>query len=226
MRVEVAVLKIDNNMNKMLQLELLSQLFSNSSDDSGSFNVMLESMLKFMDTDSADSSSENSLISSLGLQDLSQAGYGEGQVLNPFVNSIKEDMKSNNINIDQAVDNAAEKYKVDRNLIMAVINQESSFNPSATSKAGAMGLMQLMPGTAQGLGVSNPYDIEQNVEGGTKYLRNLLDMYGNCKELALAAYNAGPNALSRKNVDNPSEINRLPSETQNYVKKVIQYYEK
>lgn len=226
MRIEVAVLKIDNNVNKMLQLQLISQLFSNSSGDSGSFDVMLESMLKFIDTDSDDSSSENSLISSLGSQDLSQIGYGEGQVLNPFVNSIKEDMKSNNITIDQAVDNAAEKYNVDRNLIMAVINQESSFNPNATSEAGAMGLMQLMPGTAQGLGVSNPYNIEQNVEGGTKYLRNLLDMYGNCKELALAAYNAGPNALSRKNVDNPSEINRLSSETQNYVKKVIQYYEK
>lgn len=221
----MAVLKVDN-IDNMFQLELLSQLFNNNSGGSGSFDMVLESMLRIMDSANDGNSSTESLIKSLALQDLSQKGYGEGQVLSPFVSSIKNDMTSNNITIDQAVDNAAKKYNVDRNLIMAVINQESSFNPDATSKCGAMGLMQLMPGTAQGLGVTNPYDISQNVDGGTKYLKNLLDMYGNCKELALAAYNAGPNALSVKNVDNPSEINRLPGETQDYVKKVIQYYEK
>ena len=104
---------------------------------------------------------------------------------------------------------------------MAVIKQESGFNPKSTSGAGAMGLMQLMPGTAKELGVSDAYNVEQNVDGGTKYLKGLLDMYGNTKELALAAYNAGPGTLQNRGVKDVSDISRLPNETRDYVQKVI-----
>ena len=107
----------------------------------------------------------------------------------------------------------------DEDFVKAVINQESGFNPNATSHCGAMGLMQLMPSTAQGLGVTNAYDAEQNIEGGTKYLKGLMDRFGNDKSLALAAYNAGPNAVKKYGGIPPY------AETKNYVKSVLSKYD-
>ena len=112
---------------------------------------------------------------------------------------------------------AAQRYELPEPLIRAVIQQESGFDGSAVSPKGAMGLMQLMPETAGLLGVNDPFDVEENVLGGTRYLRELINLYGGNLNKALAAYNAGPNRVT-------DEIPNIP-ETRDYVRSVLDYYE-
>lgn len=117
--------------------------------------------------------------------------------------------------IQQAVTNASQKYDLPPSLILAIIKQESHFNPEAESPTGAQGLMQLMPGTAREMGVTHSFDIDQNVDGGSRYMRQMLDQFGGDVRLALAAYNAGPTRVGQYNGIPPLE------ETMNYVPSVL-----
>lgn len=135
-----------------------------------------------------------------------------------FKYQVQEPMNMSKVQIQQIVSSACEKYNVEPKLVMALIQQESAFNQNAISKAGAQGLMQLMPATAKSLGVNNAFNPKENVEGGVKYLKSLLDKFNGNKILALAAYNAGPNAVKKHNGVPPYK------ETQNYVKNILKNY--
>lgn len=129
----------------------------------------------------------------------------------------KNDANLKKTDLDAFIEKAARQYEVDPDLIRSVIKTESNFNARATSPKGAMGLMQLMPSTARDLGVKNAYDPEENIMGGTRYLKSLLERYNGKIELTLAAYNWGMGNVEKNS-------HQLPQETSNYIARVCSHY--
>jgi soluble lytic murein transglycosylase-like protein len=177
------------------------------------------------------------LISSVYMEDMSpQTAVSEAGVYKVIVQEPSEEKTPDPLPVAEAVlpktpvkkaehpynpiiRKAANRYEIDPALVKAVIMAESSYNPRAISKMGAMGLMQLMPATAEALGVEDCFNPEHNIQGGVKYLRQLLDQFDDNLELALAAYNAGS-----RNVRQYQGIPPFRA-TQIYIEKVFGYYE-
>ncbi|MBY0012720.1 lytic transglycosylase domain-containing protein [Paenibacillus typhae] len=160
---------------------------------------------------------DSKALSSLIWQQLGAANVGYGSISRGTVESVPTDY-------EELIQTASAKYGVPVDLIKAVIDTESSFNPNVVSSAGAKGLMQLMDGTANGLGVSDPFDPAQNIDGGVRYLSYQLKRYDGEEKMALAAYNAGPGRVNKLGVSNDEELMQklslLPEETQAYITKI------
>jgi soluble lytic murein transglycosylase-like protein len=148
---------------------------------------------------------------------------GNGEPASPFADTSPPSAAAVTLppaQIDALVGQNSTTWQVDPSLVKAIIANESGFDANATSKVGAQGLMQLMPATAQAVGVRNPYDPAQNVAGGTRYLKGLLDRFNGDVRLAVAAYNAGPGAVEKYGDVPPY------AETQAYVQNVLGSYAK
>ncbi len=194
---------------------------SSSSSSTNGFDIAMISLLKAISevNNNSNSNQSDNVLDSIenSLETLNSA-----QNTNRVESSNKDE--SVNERIDNAISISSKKYGVDENLIRAIIKVESNFNPNCESSAGAKGLMQLMPENCRDLGVTDPFNIEQNIDGGTRHIKEYLDKYNGDVEMALMAYNGGPTRMAKRGVKSINDIYKMPKETQNYVPKVMKYY--
>ncbi|WP_445323381.1 lytic transglycosylase domain-containing protein [Paenibacillus sp. FSL R7-0128] len=173
-------------------------------------------------TDSSNKSTYVALAGSSSMDNLLWQQLGEAAGANSGISG--EITQTVPTDYEQLIQTASAKYGVPVDLIKAVIDTESSFNPNVVSSAGAKGLMQLMDGTANGLGVSDPFDPAQSIDGGVRYLSYQLKRYDGQEKMALAAYNAGPGRVNKLGVSSDAELmanlSELPKETQAYIAKI------
>lgn len=224
------MIKIDaKNLRVLMEINSLQSFGSvqSYSEQTGSSSSMFNSMLEEILGQST--SSPNSLLeTTLGSHNLHYSGANQVFLPSTLTEALAASKQSSpstiksvtspSKNYKDMIKQAAEKFELPERLISSIIQHESNFNSDAVSHAGAEGLMQLMPGTAKFLGVKNSFDPEQNITGGARYLRQMLNQFNGNIEHALAAYNAGPGNVRKHGGVPPFK------ETQNYVQKVLNTY--
>ena len=214
-----AAAQTGSDLNLAIQSMMTGSMFGNATNGTGTAADNLSGLLGASASDSltGNTSSAGTLAGAwLGSQYGTSLGDGVTGTSWPRLNAAQ--IEAIMPRVDAAISKSAQANGLDPKLLRALIKQESSFQPFCLSSAGAMGLTQLMPGTAGGLGVTEPYDIDSNIEGGARYLAQQLDTFGGDLSLALAAYNAGPNAVRSHGGIPPY------AETKDFVNKVVGYY--
>lgn len=209
--------------------ELLNSILTNNSNIDEQLAATLGSHASLANISSSISSSlpnntNESVTNYLSAFLLNGVASNVGNTLTPYKSDYTNEQKYDRFlegaeQYADTISKAATTYNVPEKLLASIMKQESNFNSNAVSSAGATGLMQLMPSTAKYLGVKDATDPEQNIMGGAKYLRKMLDQFDNNLSLALAAYNAGPGNVKKYDGIPPFK------ETQNYVTKVMNYYQ-
>ena len=197
----------------MMDLSAIRQIQARIAEIEGQFSLPAQQMPGMEFAAKLQQEMDKNVVSAAGKAHTVQSPQGATAVQQ----AEKSRSDVSNPELARTIHAAAAKYAVDPKLVSAVAEVESGGNQSAVSSAGAVGVMQLMPETAAGLGV-NPYDMKSNVEGGTKYLREMLDTFDGDVKKAVAAYNAGPNAVKAYGGIPPY------AETQNYVNNVLDIY--
>ncbi|MGL4802940.1 MAG: lytic transglycosylase domain-containing protein [Cetobacterium sp.] len=210
---EVQLLNIISNLNN-------TSLNSNNNSDSGSFDMVMATLLRAVSQKNQYDLLNNVPMNNQNLQNLDSENILQN------IGRVEVETKNGDekTRIENAIKISSQKYGVDENLIKAIIKVESNFNPKVESSAGAKGLMQLMPENCKALNVQDPFNIEQNIDGGTRHIKEYLDRYNGNVEMALMAYNGGPTRMMRRGVNSIQDIYKMPKETQNYVPKVMKYY--
>lgn len=198
-------------------MAMLSQAKKSSKDkESPAFGIMMEAVLASNSANASNDKVNNKDDES----DLNNLKPVKPQVEIACDDKTKSDMER----IEEAIKKASSKYGIDEALIKAIIKTESNFSNKVTSSAGAQGVMQIMPANFKMLGITDGYNIEQNIDGGTKLFRQYLDKYKGDINMALMAYNGGPGTMQRRGVKSSGDLYKMPKETQNYVPKVLGYY--
>ncbi|OZQ66367.1 lytic transglycosylase [Paenibacillus sp. VTT E-133280] len=199
---------------------------ANETERSGASASQFAAMLQALSSNSSNDGDTNFLTSLPDASSVSSLLWqqigGTAENIDSVISGEITDTKPTSY--DDLIQTASAKYGVPVDLIKAVIDTESSFNPNVVSSAGAKGLMQLMDGTARGLGVSDSFDPAQNIDGGVRYLSYQLKRFDGQEKMALAAYNAGPGRVINLGVSNDQELleklTLLPKETQSYLTKI------
>lgn len=219
--------KCNSGLESILGLSSINGLTStsDSSSTSSAFNIMFTSLLNAISQKNKTVKNESEKVSLEGIfNTYNNSTLNAGNISNK--NHVAADVS--NLTVDERIENAVQlysnKYGVDSNLVKAIIKTESNFDPNVVSSAGAKGLMQLMPENCRDLGVEDPFNIEQNIEGGVKHIKEYIDKYNGDVEMALMAYNGGPTRMMNRGVESMADIYKMPKETQNYVPKVMSYY--
>lgn len=236
-------MKVDNSQ-QIFSMMMMKNMMKESFGDGMEFELMYQSMINTMtDNTSSDDLAtfiqQNQAGQRLDKLDMSLENLSPNYSFSVDKLRDREDIKVNSDYMEKLisetkdtkmksiytyVDKYSKEYGVDQKLVLSIIKTESDFNPNTKSSAGAMGLMQLMPFNCEALNVKNPFDIEENIKGGVAHIKEYLDKYNGNSEMALMAYNGGPTRMANRGVTDPSQIYKMPKETQNYVPKVLKAY--
>ncbi len=213
----------------LMSLGLMSGSFgggsdSNTSSSTSGFSLIMASLLKAMGEkerqtqQGIDQNNRAYNSTSNGINDISNVIVRAIGGVTP--STVVSATGTDSERIEKAIADASTKYGVNANLIRAIIKTESNFNPNAVSPAGAKGLMQLMPCNIEHYGVNDPFNIEQNIDAGTRHIKDYLKTYNYDLNMALAAYNFGPGNMASRGISSSSDFYKLPSETKNYLAKI------